>query len=315
MQRILDRLQQVLNEHDGCSNRRAFHGRGHSYPGLESLCVDIYPPVVLVTLFADETPEGFEGFLAQVAEMAAAHGLSATAVQQRGKKGVTLSMVQGEMPEALYAVEDDLRYQLNIGPNQNIGFFPDIAPARRWLRERSADKKVLNLFAYTCAFSVAAMAGGARRVVNVDMSRSAMKTGRENHVLNFEADDIQQRTRFLAHEIFRSVGRLAKQGPYDIIVIDPPSYQPGSFVAKSDYIRLIRKLPRVMRKDCLVLACLNAPNLGADFLNDLFAAELPQLTFCERLPNSPDFPDADAQRSLKMLVFKNEESAGQNPAQ
>lgn len=307
MQRILEQLTQVLPAHDGVSNQRVFHGRGHCFPGLESLCVDLYPPLLLVTLFANEAPEGFEEFLQAASALAQQHGFTAMAVQQRAKAGLSMTMVYGEMPEDLYAVEDGLRYKLNIGPNQNIGFFPDIVPARRWLRARCNDKKVLNLFAYTCAFSVAALAGGARRVINVDMSRSAMNTGRHNHSLNFDAEDVQQRTRFLAHEIFRSVGRLAKQGPYDIIIIDPPSFQPGSFVAKSDYAKLLRKLPRLMRKDCLVLACLNAPNLGSEYLHDLFASELPQLQFCERLSNSPDFPDADDQRALKMLVYQNAE--------
>ncbi|MFK7733779.1 MAG: class I SAM-dependent methyltransferase [Pseudomonadales bacterium] len=111
------------------------------------------------------------------------------------------------------------------------------------------------------------------------------------------------RAKFMPYEFFRSISRLAKIGPYDLIIVDPPSFQPGSFVAKSDYPKLIRKLPRLLRKDALIMAMLNAPNLDEDFIIDSFAEFLPSSRYIERLENSAAFPDVDPQRKLKMLVF------------
>lgn len=306
MQIILEHLQRALAQHDGVSCKRVFHGRGRSFAGFENITVDLYPPLMLVTLFADEAPNYLADFFQEASVLLQGSAIESIALQTRAKGATQVQIVQGELPEKLYAVEDEMRYLLNIGANQNIGFFPDICPARRWLRDNCADKKVLNLFAYTCSFSVAGLAGNAKKVVNIDMSRSAMNTGKLNHLENFSAQQVHQYAKFLPHEIFRSVSRLAKQGPFDIIVVDPPSFQPGSFVAKSDYAKLIRKLPRLLRRGGTVLACLNAPNLESHFLLDLFAENAPQLRFEQRLENSLDFPDSDTERALKMLIFSDE---------
>lgn len=74
----------------------------------------------------------------------------------------------------------------------------------------SAQRKVLNLFAYTCAFSVAALKGGADEVVNMDMSKGALAIGKQNHLLN----GLTAGARFLGHDIFKSWGKLKKNsGP------------------------------------------------------------------------------------------------------
>ena len=73
---------------------------------------------------------------------------------------------------------------LNLQSNQNNGYFPDMKNGREYITKISKDKIVLNLFSYTCAFSIAALKGEARSVSNIDMSKSALTTGRENHHLN-----------------------------------------------------------------------------------------------------------------------------------
>ena len=98
--------------------------------------------------------------------------------------------------------------------------------ARQWVADHSQNSRVLNLFAYTCSFSVAAIAGGAQQVVNVDMSRSALQRGRENHRLN-QLDE--RRSTYLAVELFRSFSKLRKLGPFDLIICDPPGDQGDSF--------------------------------------------------------------------------------------
>ena len=99
-------------------------------------------------------------------------------------------------------------------------------PGRDWVRSRAAGKKVLNLFAYTCSLSVAAIAGGADTVTNLDMASAALATGRENHRLNFDPATCR-RASYLAHNLFKSWGRLKRSPTYDLILIDPPSNQGG----------------------------------------------------------------------------------------
>ncbi len=286
-------------------SRRIFHGRGLCYAGLESICVDLFAPVLLISAFDNSIPDSsIKEWAAGMMPGAAAKGVQCIALLRRYTKPSSIEVLVGEMPEMVFAFEHGAEFELNISGNQNVGFFLDAEPARSWVRQQSESRKVLNLFAYTGSFSVAAIQGGAAKVVNVDMSRSAIRTAQANHRRNFMNDSERlARAKFMPYEFFRSVSRLAKAGPFDLLIVDPPSFQPGSFVAKSDYPKLIRKLHRLLRKDALVLAMLNAPNLDENFLKGSFAEHLPGSRYLERLENSAAFPDIDSQRSLKMLVF------------
>ncbi|MEZ9856583.1 class I SAM-dependent methyltransferase, partial [Vibrio breoganii] len=98
--------------------------------------------------------------------------------------GAPSEVLWGELNDSPVVVEHGLKYQLDIGRNQNFGLFLDMRNGRQWVQDNAKDKNVLNLFAYTCGFSVAAIAGGARQCMNVDMSRGSLNKGRDNHRLN-----------------------------------------------------------------------------------------------------------------------------------
>jgi len=172
---------------------------------------------------------------------------------------------------------------------------------RNWVREQAKGLRVLNLFAYTCGFSVAAIEGGAEHVVNLDMARGALSRGRDNHRLN--GHDLSRVT-FLGHDLFKSWAKVIHSGPYDLVIIDPPSFQKGSFLLTKDYQRVLRRLPDLLTPQGTVLACMNDPAFGEDFLIDGVTREAPGLHFVERLENPPEFPDIDRQSGLKALVFR-----------
>jgi 23S rRNA (cytosine1962-C5)-methyltransferase len=184
-----------------------------------------------------------------------------------------------------------------------------MAEGRRWVREHLLAHphpnglrapKVLNLFAYTCAFSVVALQAGARHVLNVDMSHGAMAIGQQNHQLN----GIMAGASFLAHDIFSTWGKINRAGPYGLVIVDPPSYQKGSFVATKDYGRLLRRLPDLLDNGGHALLCLNAPELGSAFLQDQMRELAPDLRFVQRLDNPPVFADVAPERALKVLVYQ-----------
>ncbi|MGI9294630.1 MAG: class I SAM-dependent methyltransferase [Pseudomonadales bacterium] len=303
LQDILDAVALKLATNQGAS-QRLFHGRGQTYPGLEFITIDLFAPVLLVTLYREPTANWLDELVERLGQLADGEIFDCIAVQRRDGKNVSLTIAHGELPTRLYAKEDELCYQITLGETQNIGFFLDMQPGRDWLRAQARDKKILNLFAYTCSFSVAALAGGARQVINIDMSRTALATGRSNHLLNFPAQTVADKVIFRDFEILRSIGWLAKRSPFDILVIDPPSYQPGSFIAAKDYPRLIKRMPRLVKPGSLILACLNARNLQPEFLLQSFAQNFPAAKFVQRLTNSADFPDVDAEQSLKLMLFR-----------
>ncbi len=105
-------------------------------------------------------------------------------MQHRYQEGAPAEVVIGDLNSSPVVVENGIRYQLDVGRNQNFGLFLDMRYGRDWVKERSKDKKVLNLFSYTCGFSLAAIAGGAKQVVNLDMAKASLNKGRQNHRLN-----------------------------------------------------------------------------------------------------------------------------------
>lgn len=279
---------------------RLFHGRGGQEQGLEWLTLDLYPPVALATFFR-EPPPGFAARLAEeIFNRISEPGVKVLLLQHRYAPGTPTEVVRGEMPDTPVAREAGLEYHLDFGRGQNIGFFGDMAPGRRWLRERASGKKVLNLFAFTCSFSVAALAGGAESVVNIDMSRAALGIGQRNHALN--GQDIS-RVHFLPHDIFRSWKKLHSLGRYDLIVIDPPSHQKGSFVAKRDYRRVVRKLHRLLKPEADILACLNDPFLDEAWLDETVLENLAGAEKVERLPPAPGFEEP-GEAALKAIHYQ-----------
>lgn len=282
---------------------RLFHGRGGHYAGCEHLCLDWFAPVLLLTSF---TPLAYDD-LATCQQAIAARWQAIrpdsqlNLVYQYRSAGETFTQVlQGEVPEPHIVSENGARFQVHLMRGQNHGLFLDMANGREWVRANARYKKVLNLFAYTCGFSVAALQGGADEVVNMDMSKGALGIGKQNHLLNgFSAG-----ARFLGHDIFKSWGKLKKLGPYDIIVADPPSNQKGSFVATKDYVRLIRRLPELLADNGEVLLCLNAPELDTTFLRQQVADAAPALEYIERLANPPAFMDVSEEKSLKVLRYR-----------
>ena len=295
---------------------RLFHGRGGRFPGEEHWTLDALPPALVLTSFQTVMD-------AQLAEVGArlqarwdalATGAPLTWVfQSRAPDGqADTRLMAGELPEPHTVQEAGARYRLQLLRGQNHGLFLDMAEGRRWVREQctalagreGGGARVLNLFAYTCAFSVVALLGGAAQVVNIDMARGALAVGQQNHRLNGLLGPGQGSASFLAHDIFSTWGKLGRAGPYDLVIVDPPSYQKGSFIATKDYPRLMRRLPDLLAPGGQALLCLNAPELGPDFIDDAMREQAPSLQRVGRLPNPPAFADRDEARSLKVIVYR-----------
>ncbi|MCI2963541.1 MULTISPECIES: class I SAM-dependent methyltransferase [Shewanella] len=282
---------------------RLFHGRGGHFAGCEHLCLDWFAPVLLLTSFTPLADDDLATCQQAIAErwQVICPGSQLNLVYQYRSAGETFTQVlQGEVPEPHIVSENGARFQVHLMRGQNHGLFLDMANGREWVRANARYKKVLNLFAYTCGFSVAALQGGADEVVNMDMSKGALGIGKQNHLLN----GFSVGARFLGHDIFKSWGKLKKLGPYDIIVADPPSNQKGSFVATKDYVRLIRRLPELLADNGEVLLCLNAPELDTTFLRQQVADAAPALEYIERLVNPPAFMDVSEEKSLKVLRYR-----------
>ncbi|MCX6074373.1 MAG: class I SAM-dependent methyltransferase [Campylobacterales bacterium] len=279
---------------------RLFHGRGNGYERYTFLTVDSVDNVLFAVLFEEDKEE--EAIIEMLNQFYTLQGKwEALVVQQRYQKGAPSVVVAGELPLETFAIENGLKYHVNFLNSQNIGFFPDMKMGRSFIRDHSQDKNVLNLFSYTCSFSLNAIVGGATSVVNVDMNKNVLSIGRENHRLNaLETKNIH----YMPYNILKSWSRIRKEGPYDLIIIDPPSFQKGSFAATNDYSKIIRRLHEFAAEECTVLSALNAPELNSEFIKNLFNENAPEFHYVERLENLESFPASDEERSLKNLIFK-----------
>lgn len=281
--------------------KRLFHGRGGLYEGWKHLSIDSIDDVLSVALYSEQERE--KELLKMLREFISTSGHTTIVLQRRYLKGSPSEVIVGKLSDNLYVIENGIKIKLNLLSNKNSGYFPDMKIGREFVRQNAQNKSVLNLFSYTCAFSLAAAFGGANKVSNIDMSKGALSTGRANHHLN-ELD--MKGISFHPYNILKSFSRIKKKGPYDLIIIDPPTFQKGSFEATKDYKKIITKLPQIASEDALLLACLNSPDLDSEFIIKLIKEWVPSFKFIKRLENVKEFASENEDRSLKNLVFQRE---------
>ena len=298
--------------------QRIFHGRGGLYPGCEHWSLDVFPPVFVLTSFQPASDEDLAAVgaalaarWAQIAPEQPLNWVYQCRHTSHTSGHAETRLMAGSVPEPHVVTEQGARFRVLVLKGQNHGLFLDMAEGRRWVRDYAAQYlaskseqdrglKVLNLFAYTCAFSVVALQAGARLVVTVDMGQGALAPGQQNHQIN----GITTGASFLVHDIFKTWGKINRSGPYGLVIVDPPSYQKGSFIATKDYARLMRRLPELLAPGGHVLLCLNAPELGVDFLHRQMQELAPELALVERLANPPAFADVSPDRALKVLIYR-----------
>jgi 23S rRNA (cytosine1962-C5)-methyltransferase len=210
----------LLQKEDACV--RVVAGAADDLPGL---VVDRFGRLVVAT---DYDPAGPGEARTAVLE-AAFPGCSVLLRWRGGSADASLQLRWGgsPVPEPLIAVEDDLRFEIGTDPRHDFGLFLDGREARALVRALAGGRLVLNLFAYACGFGVAARAGGARDVVNVDPERSYLGWGRRNAALNGTDFRVIPDT---AQAFLRRWHRRAERGTaerFDLVVADPPAFGVG----------------------------------------------------------------------------------------
>ena len=301
----IEKLKEIiLNnlENKSVDLKRVFHGRGNFYDDFKYLVVDSINDILMATFFEEVEADIQKNIIKILDEVYDTKDFETLIIQRRYKKDNIYEIIRGKVSNNTIAYEDGLKYTLNFS-NQNIGIFPDMKNGRKFIKEISKDKNVLNLFSYTCAFSVSAISAGASKVVNVDMAKNALTTGRTNHHLN-NLDT--KKVKFLPYDILKSWSRIKKEGPYDIIIIHPPTLQKGSFEATKDYEKIIKRLEQLANEKCIVLSCLNAPEIPSVFIKDIFKEFASDFVFEKRLENPETFVVIDDEKALKNLIFKRD---------
>jgi 23S rRNA (cytosine1962-C5)-methyltransferase len=320
--RRVDLLDRLHAEDTDCY--RLFHG---ATEGAAGVTVDRYGPLLLVQTFRDPLEAG---------ELEAFHAACQAAV------GLPLVPVWNHRGGARAAV-DFARWHDPGGPVRGTGrelglaiavagrhrgldplHFLDFRVARRWIRANAAGKDVLNLFAYTCTAGLAAAAGGARSVANVDFAESALAVGRQNARLNalpapafavIHADFFVA-ARQLAGLPVKGRGARRRRFPrieprqFDLTILDPPTFAKSPFGT----VDLVRDYPSVLKPALLatrpggvVLAANHVSTVSLDDWLDVVrrsASKAGRPIRCiEVLEPEADFPSPDGAPPLKLAVL------------
>jgi len=141
---------------------------------------------------------------------------------KRNEERETPRLMFGNEDENLQtiATEHFLKFGIDFGAGYSVGLFVDQRENRRYIRQVEP-KRLLNCFAYTCSFSVAAASVGAQ-TVNVDLSKKSLARGRENFALNSLPMNDHQ---FIVDDVRPVLRRLARHGEkFDSIILDPPTF-------------------------------------------------------------------------------------------
>lgn len=150
-------------------------------------------------------------------------------------------LLWGERPDDEVEVhEAGARVLVRPWEAPDTGIYADMRDVRRWLAPTWRDRDVLNTFAFTGVFSVAAALGGARQVVSVDLSAPILQRLSANLALNGVDPDLHPTE---AEDTFKALDRFRRKGRrFDTVIVDPPSFSrsaQGVWSAKQDMPRLV----------------------------------------------------------------------------
>ena len=201
---------------------RLVHGEGDLLPGL---VVDIYGRTAVVQchsvgmyLSRQHIAEAIRKAYGE--EIEAIYDKSSQTLPFKADLGAIDGYLWGRTSEANAVVlENGLKFKVNWEEGQKTGFFIDQRVNRDLVRQYSRGRKVLNTFCYTGGFSVAALAGGAREVVSIDLSERAVKLADENVRLNFGDEAPHEAVACNAVEYLKDI-----DDSYDLIILDPPAF-------------------------------------------------------------------------------------------
>lgn len=322
---LLDRARQGRMPHwagwaaEGTDCVRWFHGAIEGSPGLT---VDQYGPLALVQSFraplaADELADiraWVQSWPQPPAHLVWNH---------RGKEPMQEADPDPAALAPVWARELGLAFRIQARHRgRDPWLFLDFRAGRRWLRAHAAGASVLNLFSYTCGAGVAAAAGGAKQVWNIDFAASALAVGAHNAQQNGCAGPDFRCIKADALPTLRQLSGLGVKGrgarrPYvrfearrfDLVVLDPPTFARTPFGAVDlvrDYAALFKPAVLCLGAGGRILATNHVSTVSLagwlDGLERCAAKAGRPLKQVEVLTPEADFPSPDGQHPLKMAI-------------
>ncbi len=253
---------------------RLFNGFTEGNPDL---VIDLYARTLVIHNYADE-PEGGQALASEALAFIQSHPLTiewlrAAVLKLRNgktpqeKRG---QLIFGESPDRKIK-EHGIWYSVDLIMNRDTSLYLDTRNLRKWLMENLRDQTVLNTFAYTGSLGVAALAGGAKRVLQHDLNRQFLNVAKTSYTLNGFPVHKQD---FVTTDFFTLIGRLKHTRElFDCVLIDPPFFSTtskGRVDQEQDSARLINKVRPLIADGGYLVAINNALYVsGQEYLSSL----------------------------------------------
>jgi 23S rRNA (cytosine1962-C5)-methyltransferase len=288
---------------------RLLFGEGDGLPGI---VVDVYAGFAILVSYSPALSRIAAWVADALARRAEIRGVCQR-VTRRKDRASELRHLSGEAPpELLFVEEHGLSYEVDLEAGQKTGLFLDHRENRRYLRGLSAGKSVLNLFAYTGAFSVSCAAGGATRVTSVDIAAPAIAAAERNFAHNQLPAGIHEG---IAADVFEFLAKAKVEGRrWDLVIADPPSFASSRaelFGALRAYKRLHAAALAVLVPGGLYAGASCTAQVSPEAFRQTMAegaARVRQrLTVVHEVAHAPDHPYAAGHlegRYLKLVVCR-----------
>ena len=284
---------------EGTSAYRLINGEGDGLPGVT---VDRYGDHLLLQLYSEAWRPHLSLLSAELQARLTPAGIyektrprETRELGAQGGKKYSRLLCGRPAPGRSVVQENNLNFLVELEEGLNTGLFLDQRRNRADLMERVRGKRVLNLFAYTGAFSVAAAASGATQVSSVDVSAPYLDWAQEN----FRANRLDpKRHEFLTGDCFAVLANLRKaRRTFDIIVTDPPSFSTTSksrFTTRQGTAEVVAAALPLLAPGGLLITCSNHQKVDlADYLKELRRGALQagsELRVIQTLGQPEDFP-------------------------
>ncbi|PLX93252.1 MAG: class I SAM-dependent rRNA methyltransferase [Desulfuromonas sp.] len=262
---------------DGTDVYRLVNGEGDDLPGL---VIDRYGDYLMLQLYSNAWEPHLEPVANVLEQIFSPQGIYVKRRPQKTREAgrdATSKLLRGTAVSGKLAVQENgLNFLVDLKSGLNTGLFFDQRRNRRELMARAQGKRVLNLFAYTGAFSVAAAAVGATEVVTVDVSAPYLDWAKEN----FAANRLNpKRFPMLQGDCLKILEELQKQKKrFDIILMDPPSFsttRKSRFTTRQGTAELIGAALPLLEEGGLLMTASNHQKIDlADYLKELRRAAL-----------------------------------------
>lgn len=265
---IISLLENVIKAREGLFDARhesAFRLFNGFTEGEPNLVIDLYASTLVIHNYADDQVRG--KLLIEQAGHFLQNELSwlrAGVIKTRNSKSPEERRGQllfGEKPDTKIK-EHGVWYSIDLMMNRDASLYLDTRNLRKWLMENMRDKTVLNTFAYTGSLGVAALAGGARRVVQHDLNRQFLNVAKTSYTLNgFPTHNVRKQD-FIASDFFTLVSKFKRTNEtFDCVLIDPPFFSTtakGKIDQVNESARLINKVRPLVNDGGTLIAINNA---------------------------------------------------------